>query len=239
VPALRRCTARDRRTGDARTRALRIGRRARDSPREVCLPKLRRRRHDCAGARPRDREGLARSGFLGTRRGRALWPAHARQPAREEIRLGGAFALLQCARALDENAGQNPAADSSAPLDRERVRARTLRRRHAGHDRQSRPGPGSRPGRVWIYLDRAGRHAYDFSDSRKSDRPQSILAGYRDAIHADVYPGYDQLFAQGGATEVACWAHTLRKFVDAESGEAKLAKVEAEREAALAHFAGR
>lgn len=87
-----------------------------------------------------------------------------------------------------------------------------------------RAGPGSKKGRVWIYLDREGRHAYDFSDSRKSARPQTILASYRGAIHADAYPGYDQLFVPEGATEVACWAHTRRKFLDAEGSESKLAK---------------
>jgi len=92
-----------------------------------------------------------------------------------------------------------------------------------------RAGPGSKKGRVWVYLDREGRHAYDFSDSRKSDRPQAILADYRGAIHADAYPGYDQLFVPEGATEVACWAHTRRKFLDAERSESKLAKEALER----------
>lgn len=86
-----------------------------------------------------------------------------------------------------------------------------------------RVGQGSRKGRVWIYLDREGRHAYDFTDSRSGERPRSILDGYRGAIHADAFAGYDPLFMAGGATEVACWAHTRRKFVDAESSESKLA----------------
>jgi len=92
-----------------------------------------------------------------------------------------------------------------------------------------RAGPGSKKGRVWIYLDREGRHAYDFSDSRKGDRPRSILGRYRGAIHADAYPGYDKLFVPEGATEVACWAHTRRKFVDAEKSESALAKEAIER----------
>ncbi len=86
---------------------------------------------------------------------------------------------------------------------------------------RARPGP--KTGRVWIYLDREGRHACDFSDSREGKRPRSILGGYRGAIHADAYAGYDQLFTPDGATEVACWAHARRKFVDAESSEFQLA----------------
>ena len=86
-----------------------------------------------------------------------------------------------------------------------------------------RSGAGSKQGRVWIYLDRDGRHAYDFTESRKRDGPSAILSGYTGAIHADAYPGYDHLFLPDGATEVACWAHARRKFIDAERSESKLA----------------
>lgn len=92
-----------------------------------------------------------------------------------------------------------------------------------------RAGPGSRQGRVWIYLDREDRHAYDFTESRKRDGPARILVGYRGAIHTDSYPGYDHLFLPEGATEVACWAHARRKFVDAEGSESRLAKEAVER----------
>jgi len=94
---------------------------------------------------------------------------------------------------------------------------------------QPRAGAGSKQGRVWIYLDREGRHAYDFTDSRKRDGPLSVLGGYTGAIHADAYPGYDRLFLPEGATEVACWAHARRKFVEAEGSEPKLAKEAVER----------
>jgi len=89
----------------------------------------------------------------------------------------------------------------------------------------ARPGDraaGSKQGRIWIYLDRDGRHAYDFSDSRKSDVPMAWLGDYTGFVHADAYPGYDRAFVPGGATEVACWAHTRRKFVDAEKTEPEL-----------------
>lgn len=83
---------------------------------------------------------------------------------------------------------------------------------------------GPKKGRVWIYLDREGRHFYDFTDSRKRDGPLSILRGYRGAIHADAYPGYDRLFLPEGAAEVACWAHVRRKFIDAETTEPDFSK---------------
>jgi transposase len=82
----------------------------------------------------------------------------------------------------------------------------------------------SRQGRVWIYLDRQGRHFYDFTDSRKRDGPLEVLGDFEGLIHADAYAGYDEIFLPGGATEVACWAHARRKFVDAESSDPDLSK---------------
>jgi transposase len=88
---------------------------------------------------------------------------------------------------------------------------------------RSRKG-GSREARVWVYLNREGRHWYDFTESRKRDGPQRVLGDYRGFIHADGYPGYDGVYLPGGATEVACWAHVRRKFVDAEPTDAALSK---------------
>lgn len=90
----------------------------------------------------------------------------------------------------------------------------------------ARPGgkAGSRKGNVWIYLDREGRHFYDSTASREGKHPQAILSGYKGAIHADAYGGYDKLFGEGGATEVACWSHARRKFVEAETSEPELSK---------------
>lgn len=92
---------------------------------------------------------------------------------------------------------------------------------------------GSKQGRVWIYLDRDGRHSYDFTDSRKREGPLSILSGYTGAIHADAYPGYDVLFGPEGATEVACWAHARRRFVEAEGTEPERAREALERIGAI------
>jgi transposase len=89
--------------------------------------------------------------------------------------------------------------------------------------RPSDRAKGSKEARVWIYLDRAGRHVFDFTDSRKQEGPHKWLADYRGFIQADAYPGYDKVFMPDGATEVACWAHARRKFVDAEGTEPQLA----------------
>jgi len=87
-------------------------------------------------------------------------------------------------------------------------------------------GPDGKPreARVWAYLNQEGRHWYDFSDSRKRDGPARVFAGFTGYIQADAYQGYDRLYVPGGATEVACWAHARRKFVEAEATEPALAK---------------
>jgi transposase len=83
---------------------------------------------------------------------------------------------------------------------------------------------GSRESRVWVYLNREGRTWYDFTESRKRDGPARVFKGFTGFIQADAYGGYDGLYLPGGATEVACWAHVRRKFVDAEPTDPALAK---------------
>jgi hypothetical protein len=75
---------------------------------------------------------------------------------------------------------------------------------------------GSREARVWAYLNREGRHWYEFTESRKRDGPARVFGNFTGYLQADASGGYDRLFFSGGATEVACWAHVRRKFLDAE-----------------------
>jgi len=88
---------------------------------------------------------------------------------------------------------------------------------------------GPRKGRVWVYLNSQGRHWYDFTESRQRDGPARVLGDYRGYIQADAYQGYDQLYLPGGATEVGCWAHVRRKFVDAEATDPELSRAAVER----------
>ena len=88
---------------------------------------------------------------------------------------------------------------------------------------QPRGQTGPKQGRVWIYLDREGRHAYDFTESRSQDGPLEWLTGFKGYMHADAYPGYDKAFVPDGAIEVACWAHARRKFHEAQNTEPELA----------------
>jgi len=81
---------------------------------------------------------------------------------------------------------------------------------------------GRQTGRAWIYLDQEDRHVYEMTADRSRAGPEEVLKDYRGYIHADAYPGYNALFDSGGATEVACWAHVRRYFVEAQSSDPEL-----------------
>lgn len=78
-----------------------------------------------------------------------------------------------------------------------------------------------RKGRIWCYLgDQANPYTvYDYTPDRSRAGPAAWLSGYRGYLQADAYGGYDGIFAGGGVTEVACWAHARRKFYDAQDSD--------------------
>jgi transposase len=70
--------------------------------------------------------------------------------------------------------------------------------------RDERPWSGSSPPCAW----------YQFTIDRKGEHPVSHLAGYKGSVHADGYSGFNGLFGDDKADEMACMAHVRRKFVD-------------------------
>jgi transposase len=54
---------------------------------------------------------------------------------------------------------------------------------------------------------------FDFCISRSGRHAKHFLGDYRGALMVDDYGGYKALFANG-VTELGCWAHARRKFVD-------------------------
>jgi transposase len=85
------------------------------------------------------------------------------------------------------------------------------------------PGNGkTKTGRLWTYVrdDRpagcstapAVRFAY--SEDRKGEHPRRHLKDFKGALQADAYSGFHHLYGDGAIYEVACWAHTRRKFHD-------------------------
>jgi transposase len=62
---------------------------------------------------------------------------------------------------------------------------------------------------------------FDYCPSRSGQHARQFLGHWRGALMVDDFGGYKALFAQG-VTELGCWAHARRKFVDlhAASGSA-------------------
>jgi len=85
------------------------------------------------------------------------------------------------------------------------------------------PGNGkTRTGRLWTYV-RDERPAgektapavwFAYSEDRKGEHPRQHLKNFKGALQADAYAGFHHLYEGGVIYEVACWAHTRRKFHD-------------------------
>lgn len=54
---------------------------------------------------------------------------------------------------------------------------------------------------------------FDYAEGRSGKYAQAFLGSWRGALMVDDYAGYKALFAQG-VTELACWVHVRRKFVE-------------------------
>jgi transposase len=105
------------------------------------------------------------------------------------------------------------------------------------------PGNGrTKTGRLWTYV-RDDRPSGDttapavwfaYSPDRKGENPRLHLKLYKGALQADAYAGFQQLYESGTIVEVACWAHTRRKFHEIHIAHASPTTTEAiERIAAL------
>jgi transposase len=86
------------------------------------------------------------------------------------------------------------------------------------------PGTGkTRTARFWVYLgDEISPYTlFDYTPNRSRDGPQEFLKGFKGYLQADAYAGYDRLYAGNDVIEVACWAHTRRKFFEARDTDAR------------------
>lgn len=92
-------------------------------------------------------------------------------------------------------------------------------------------------GRLWVYCggtsdivpgttpDVPACVIYQYSPTRKQEVPFEFLKDYQGFLQADAYAGYDKCYESKQITEVGCYAHARRKFVDVEKsvGELSLA----------------
>ena len=94
-------------------------------------------------------------------------------------------------------------------------------------------GGGTYTGRFWVYAGDAHNPylVYDYTPNRRRDGPVQFLSEFIGTsespryLQADAFGGYDGIYAADGAyvLEVACWAHTRRKFHDARKTDANRA----------------
>jgi len=80
-------------------------------------------------------------------------------------------------------------------------------------------GGPCRKGFLWAYIGMANDVVFDYTAGHSREGPLRFFGDYRGYVQADAYRGYDAFFAKGKAVEVACWAHTRRKFWDARGSD--------------------
>ena len=75
--------------------------------------------------------------------------------------------------------------------------------------------------RFWDYVGDDGHRLvwFDYTPSRSRHGPARILKDFEGYLQADAFSGYDGIFVQSREKirEVACWAHSRRKFKDAQN----------------------
>jgi transposase len=83
--------------------------------------------------------------------------------------------------------------------------------------------PRTRLGRIWTYVgdDHHPYTVYDYTPNRSRDGPRAFMEKFTGYLQADAYSGYDGLYEDPDreVIEVACWAHTRRKFYEAQSSD--------------------
>jgi hypothetical protein len=103
---------------------------------------------------------------------------------------------------------------------------------------QLNPGAGKTK-RAYLFAYRSASAplvVFDYCSSRSGKHAQRFLDDWRGHLMVDDFAGYKALFAKG-ATELACWAHARRKFVDLDKASGSLIAKEAiQRIAAIYHI---
>jgi len=126
--------------------------------------------------------------------------------------VGKSTALLEpLADAIGRHARQGPAlfADDTPVKMLSPGNKRTKTARAWAYVRDERPWNGPAPPCAW----------YQFTVDRKGHHPVSHLCGYKGWVHADGYSGFNGVFGQDKASEMACMAHIRRKFVDVQQSQ--------------------
>ena len=65
---------------------------------------------------------------------------------------------------------------------------------------------------------------FQYADSRRGEVASTLLAGFEGYLQTDDYAGYNTACTENTITQLGCWAHARRKFIDAQkasSGKTK------------------
>ena len=60
----------------------------------------------------------------------------------------------------------------------------------------------------------------DYAPGRGGDIADALFADYQGYLQTDDYAGYNAVSARQGITQLGCWAHARRKFIDAQKAAA-------------------
>ena len=134
--------------------------------------------------------------------------------------VGRSTALLEpLAEAIGRHVRAGPAlfADDTPVKMQAPGQGKTRTARVWAYVRDERPWAGPSPPGVW----------YRFTMDRKGEHPVDHLSDYRGWVHADGYSGFNGLFGDGKAAEMACMAHVRRKFVDVHASQGSTVAEEA------------
>lgn len=96
------------------------------------------------------------------------------------------------------------ARQANASIRREGGARKTKKAQFWAYVRDERPWKGDAPPAAF----------YRFSRDRQGEHPAEHLKAYKGWMHADGFPGFNDLYKTGRVHEVACMAHVRRKFVD-------------------------
>jgi len=81
----------------------------------------------------------------------------------------------------------------------------------------------------WMWNSRGGPPEspvilFDYDPSRCKEVPLRLFEGFQGYFQTDGYAGYDELCKKEGITQLGCWDHARRKFVDAQKSADPKAK---------------
>ena len=79
-----------------------------------------------------------------------------------------------------------------------------------------RSTPGAHRAYLWTYGIPWSTIVFDYQLCRSGKHPTNFLEEFEGILQNDRYSGYNELRRRDGITDVGCWAHSRRKFVDAE-----------------------